>query len=415
MLARGIAACAAALVVLTAPVARAQAPGITLADALRRAAELNPDIRTAEAEVAAARGGLRGARLLTYNVELLGGLGRVTGADTSFTGYEIGLSQRFELGGKRGWRIRAAEQRVTAAEARLARRREEVAARVSRTFLLGLIARMRSGAAREGEQVAAQLRSAADERLALGAGTQLEVNVATASASRERRARLEAERAYASSVIDLASAIGLPPTELAEPEGEPTLPPADTRTETELVAAALERRADLRAAVAEREAAGADFGFARGLAWPDPAIGAALSREDNRFWQVTVSLPLPLWNRGQGARAEARAGLERARIAEAALRRQVELEVRDAYQAYQRAREAQAGFDRDLVERLAENLQLAEESFRAGKIGLLIFNTVRRDLVEGQLAYLDALGDVVERQAVLQLAIGDTGGSVNER
>ncbi|MGH7630504.1 MAG: hypothetical protein ACREOF_14200, partial [Gemmatimonadales bacterium] len=77
-------------------------PGITLADALRRAAELNPGIRTAEAEEAAARGGLRGARLLTYNLELTGGVGRVTGADTSLTGYEAGVAQRFELRGKRG-------------------------------------------------------------------------------------------------------------------------------------------------------------------------------------------------------------------------------------------------------------------------------------------------------------------------
>lgn len=31
---------------------------------------------------------------------------------------------------------------------------------------------------------------------------------------------------------------------------------------------------------------------------------------------------------------------------------------------------------------------MAEESFRAGKIGLLIYNGVRRDLVEARLDYL---------------------------
>lgn len=406
MVVRGVTACALALGVLLARGATAQAPGITLADALRRAAELNPDIRSAEADVAAARGGLRGARLLAYNPELSGGLGRVTGPDTALTGFEVGVTQRIELGGKRGSRIRGAEARVAAAEARLERRRGEVSAQVYRSFMLALLARVRTETAREAEQVAAQLERAADERLALGAGTQLEVNVAAASASRERRSRLEAERAYASAVIDLAAAIGLPAAELPEPAGEPLLPPPETRSLDELIQLAVERRPDLRAATAERGAAEADLRFARGLAWPDPALGVAHAREDTRSWLVTLALPLPLWNRAQGTQAEARGALERARITETALRRRVELEVRDAFQSYARAREAQAGFDREAVGRLAENLQLAEESFRAGKIGLLVFNTVRRDLVEARLAYLDALGEVVERQAELELAIG---------
>ena len=60
------------------------------------------------------------------------------------------------------------------------------------------------------------------------------------------------------------------------------------------------------------------------------------------------------------------------------------------------------------VNRLAENITLASESFRSGKIGLLVFNTVRRDLVDARLDYLDALADVAERRYALQLAIGGT-------
>ncbi len=407
MTVRGIAACAAlGVAMMVAPAACAQARELTLEEALRRAAELNPDIRAAEADVAAARGQLREARLLTYNPEVTGGAGRVREADSSITSYEIGVQQRFELGGKRGSRIRAAEQRLASAEARLARRREEAAAAVYRAFVLGTIARERLATGREAEQVAVQLKGAADERLALGAGTQLEVNVASAAASRERRNRLDAERGYATAVYDLAAAIGLRADEAAEPSGAPVLPPAETRAESELVALALARRADLAAATADRTAAEADLRFARGLAWPDLALGVIGGRDDLGFVRFALSVPLPLWNRGQGARAEARGALDRARVVEEAVRRRVALDVRNAHQGYVRAREAQAGFDREAVERLGENLQLVEASFRAGKIGLLVFNTVRRDLVEARLSYLDAAAEVVDRWAALQLAIG---------
>ena len=408
MFARGFAACLfiAAEWSLSGPV-QAQTPGITLADALRRAQEANPDLRIARSEAAAAQGIARGARRFTFNPEIGVELGRLRETGGHRSAYSLGLSQRFELGGKRGSRIRAEDQRVLAAESRVARRGQEVGARVTLAFGLAQIARLRVSTAQEAEQVAAQLKAAADERLALGAGTQLEVNVAAAVASRERRARLEAERAYASALFALASAIGLPAAESPEPAGELVLPTPEERPESLLVGLALAQRRDLRAAIADREAASWNLRLARGLAWPDPALGANLIREDIRLLSFGLSFPLPLLNQAQGPRAEARGFFEQAAINEEALRREVTREVRDAYQAYTRAREAQAGFDREAVERLSENLRLAEESFRAGKIGLLVFSTVRRDLVEARLAYLDATSDLIERRIALALATGE--------
>lgn len=416
MSSRGYVAWAALMALLGASSgARAQTPGITLAEALGRAAQLNPDLRIAEADAAAARALARAARAWIYNPEVSAGLGRLQNSDTSRVSRDIGVGQRFELGGKRGARIEAADLRSAAAEARLRRAGEDVSGRVKRAFLLAQIARMRVATAIEAEQVAVQLREAAGERLRLGAGTQLEVNVAAASASRERWARLRAERDYASAVVLLSAEAGLPAAERPEPLGELVLLAAETRSEAALITLALERRADLRAAGLERDAGAASLRLARRLAVPDPAFGASTGRDENRFFTFGVSLPLPLFNRGQTERADAAGVLERARITEQAGRQQVEREVQDAYQAYTRALEAQASFDRDAVERMSENLQLAEESFRAGKIGLLVFSTVRRDLVEARLAYLDALAELVEQRIALGLAIGEVPPLANER
>lgn len=408
MLARGFAACLVAVALVSATRGgHAQVPGITLAEALRRAEQSNTGFRIAQSEAAAARGVARAARRPAFNPEFGAELGRLQDAGGDRSTYAFGLSQRFELGGKRGSRIGAEDQRAIAAQARLGRRGHEVTARVIRAFSFAQIARLRVATAREAEQVAVQLKTAADERLALGAGTLLEVNVAAAAMSRERRARLEAERAAASAVLELASSIGLPEEEAPAPLGDLVLPGPEERSENELIELALAQRPDLRAAMAEREAARWNLRFARGLAWPDPALGASLGREESRFLSFGISLPLPLLHQAQAPRAEARGFFEQASIAEEGLRREVAREVRDAHQAYTRAREAQAAFDRDAVERLSENLRLAEESFRAGKIGLLVFSTVRRDLVEARLSYLDATADLIERRILLALAIGE--------
>jgi cobalt-zinc-cadmium efflux system outer membrane protein len=416
MLARGFAACmvTVAMVNATGPL-HAQLPGITLAEALRRADLANADLRIAQSEAVAAQGIARAARRPAFNPEVGAELGRLQETVDNRSTHALGLSQRFELGGKRGSRIRAEDQRSAAALARLGRRGNEVAARVTRAFSLAQIAKLRVATAREAEQVAVQLKTAADERLALGAGTLLEVNVAAAAMSRERRARLDAERSAATAVLELASSIGLPAAEAPEPLGELILPAPEARPESELIELALARRPDLHAAVADREAASWNLRFARGLAWPDPAFAATLGRDESRFLNFGITLALPLLNQAQGPRAQARGFFEQASILEASLRQEVAREVRDAYQAYARALEAHSAFDRDAVERLSENLRLAEESFRAGKIGLLVFSTVRRDLVEARLSYLDATADLIERRLLLALATGESFSRLRER
>ena len=374
------------------------------------AGEGHPEILAAQADVASARGALRGSRVLGENPEITGTVSSLSSPDTSLTGYEIGIAQRFGISGKRGARIRAARFRIQAAEARLLRRTQLVRAGVLRTFALARIGADRLTTAQEAEQVGIQVRNAAQERLDLGAGTLLELNVARAAAARDLRQRLDAERSYQSGLFQLATALGRPSTESFEPAEAPPLPVLPAASVDQLVQLALSNRPDLAAAVAEREAAAADLSFARALAIPDPAFGVSAGRDDFESINFGISIPLPLWTTGGGERDIARAELDRARLNEAAVRRQVELEVRDAHQAYRRALEARAGFDSEVVERLNENLTLANESFLAGKIGLLVYNTVRRDLVEARLGYLDALADVVERRFELELAVGGTLG-----
>lgn len=403
-----------AVILIATQVSVAEAQTVTLADVLRQA-ESHPEVRVAEAEVRAAEGELLGARTLQYNPEVGFDAGRQTpaesGAPPGSTGsgaaYELSASQTIEIGGKRARRVEAAEARVDAARARLDRARQVAVSRARGAYYLAGVARARVKSTHEGEVVADELRSFASERLQLGAGTQLEYNVAAAGAGRARAERLAAERRYRLARADLAAAIGAPPGADLEPDAETTPPilappPADA-----LVQTAMARRGDLAVARAESRAARADVALARALGRPDPTLGASYQREpaDNTLL-VGVSIPLPFFNRNQGGRAVAEALQNRAGVVEEAAAREVERQARTAHSAYLSASEAAVAFDRDVVDKLAENLDLARESFRAGKISLLDFNLIRRDLVETRLAYLDALAELAEARQALELAAG---------
>lgn len=124
---------------------------------------------------------------------------------------------------------------------------------------------------------------------------------------------------------------------------------------------------------------------------------------------ATVAIGLPLWNRNRGGRKAARIQAERAAIAQRWTAAEIEREVRLTVAGYQRAREAVLGFDREVNERLHENLELARESYTSGKIDYFQFNVVRRELLASRNAYLDAVEETVEAWAAVQQAAGAEG------
>jgi cobalt-zinc-cadmium efflux system outer membrane protein len=185
--------------------------------------------------------------------------------------------------------------------------------------------------------------------------------------------------------------------------------PAVKEAEDALVAAALAGRRDLAAADRVRAARAADVDLADAQATPDPELSVSWVRsatEDTNAVFAGLRIELPLWNRNQGNRAAARAGRHRAEIELGAMRAAVDREVRVAMRRYRGATDAVAAFDQQVVGTLAENLKLARETLAAGKLGLLEINNVRRDLVESQLTYLDAIAEAVDARAALEKSIG---------
>lgn len=408
------AGCVLSLLVCVLVTTSVRAETITLDQALARAAARNPDLLAANADVEIGEGVLLGARKLPYNPELAARLGPAYGGGQTFFEYEVGINQTVELGGKRSDRIAGADARRRAAVARQQWARRLTGLRVRRAFFLALIARQRLDSARDAEAVATELKAATQERRSLGAATQLDINLGTAAVGRAQAERMASERRYRAARVELAALIGAPAESDLEPEGQmPTFGRAPL-DEGAFVRRALERE-DLAAVGLEVKAAQADVELADDLAVPDVSLGMVAARDavdKTNAFLFGVSLPIPLLNRNQGGRAAARGLLARTNTLADAARRQVEREARAVLRDYTLALDAVHGFDQNVVEKLGENLALARESLKAGKIGLFEFVVVRRDLVDTRVAYLDALAQLVESRFVIELAYGGpVGGS----
>ncbi len=394
-----------AAIAITASQGRAQTQRITMEAAVQIALSNHPDIRMAAADAGIARGNLRTARSFV-NPDFGFSIGPARSSDTSLTTFELGVGQVIEMGGKRGARSSAATARLRAAESILNRQSQFVALNARRAFSLVLIAEQRATTTVEADSIGAALLRYAEERLELTVGTALDVNVAAAAQARDKRQRLLAEQRLTEAQLEFRIAIGVPVSSNVVPEGALLLPVMPGQSEDDLVAAALSRRPDLAAAAEDKSAAEADRRYARALAWPDPMLGFSVGRDDFRSRMFSVGFQMPLWNNGAGDRIAASAGLDRARTLETAAQKNVEREVRAAYRGLTRALDAARSFERDVVARLGANLDLARESFENGKISLIEYNLVRRDLIAARLEYFDALADVLERRYELAAAAG---------
>ncbi len=379
---------------------------ITLDAALQRAAK-RPAVEIAGTESDATRSELLGAGLPTYNPEIGVAIGPKRGGGETLLDFEIGVFQTFERGGKRAARRAAAEARVRAADAEVDLATLLARLEAWRAFELALVARARLETATTAEQLAIDFQTATKDLQSLGAGTQLRINVATAEVGRARHDRIDAENLYEAALAELAAAIGAGPQERVEPEGTLEASPTAPWTEDEFVAQALAARPELVAAKAQLDAARGDARLADALAAPDITFGISYGFDQDPDVNThavlfSVSIALPVRNKNQGARGAARAREKRADLEEDLARVEIEREARLAFQTFVRAREAVVGFDADVSSHLQENLALASASFTSGAIDYFEFSVMRKELVAGQLAYLDAVAESIEAWYAVQ-------------
>lgn len=378
---------------------------ITLQDAFALAREHAPALVEARARVRAARGPMASAApLLRENPQLDVQVGsrRLPSGDHGLD-LAVGLAQPFELGGKQGLRREVARAGLSMEEARLRDAERRVLGDVAAAYLRLLLARERQKLVSAAEEAAERTVKATEKRYAAGDVPAVDLNVAKVAHARARadgsvatgevqalREELEALLGYRARPMvtyddDLRSLAKAPVREVKDGAGA---------------------RADLVALEQEQVQAKAAATLGRRQVLPDVTVGARYQKEaDETVFLGTLSVPLPLFARGQEARLVSEADASRAEAELAAARTIVPAQVQAAKFRY-RASLGALGTLEQVLPLLDDNEALAQRSYDAGEMDLAAFLLVRRDTLEARAAWLEGLLRLALARVQLEVETG---------
>lgn len=387
---------------------------LTLEQARERARITSPRLAAARETIAAARGEERQAGafpnpVFGYERDQTFRSGEMIEEDVAL------IEQPVEIGGQRGLRREVARRRRTSAEAALRVAEIELDFEVTRAFAQALAADERASQTQRAAEAFVQAREASRQRRRAGDVSGYDDRRLALEVARYEALRAQARSKQRAARLALAESIESPErmrrlieAHLQEP---PDADPPSVSLE-ELLEIALAGHPRLRAAEAEAAAADSAARLA-GRGWvPTPVIGAGYKREHEagtgsfEGYVAAISLPLPLWDRGQGDREAAEARARRAQADLRRLRRRVVQELDTAWTAYHAAADSLAALMPHLGREASAAVDAARMSYAEGEIRLIEWLDAVRAYQEAAATYADVRAEVWIQHATLQRAAG---------
>lgn len=273
--------------------------------------------------------------------------------------------------------------------------------------------RIRSEALRDAEE----LQRVADARVRSGRADPGEAALAHAVVGSARAAVLDVEGRRFAAEAELRFSTGLASTTRIEVTGdfEAKDEPLDPEALVAEVQAAQPDLVLARATAARRERI-ADLTLAGGK--PFLAVGALVTHEGTGDWivQGRVAMPLPLVNPAglDGARARAEALVGRADVEERHAR--IETEIRVALHEREHARAVRDTLRDDALAPARQALDVATKQYAAGSAELPAVLGARRELLDAEQRWAEAVADVHRADVRLARALGrDPGAPLTTR
>jgi cobalt-zinc-cadmium efflux system outer membrane protein len=383
---RNAAAFAGAALLLATERAGAQAMALTR-ERVAELVEASPATRAANAEVAVVRAAVEGAGVLSLDNPTLSGMGGVRFTDDGrrpFVG-TAALSWPLDLFGQRGARKHAAvaDERAARASSDAEKRQRLLAALLLHAVVLR--DQREVTIAEASRALAERVLTTARRHRAAGNAPELDVALAMLQHGREAAAASAAAGDRDADLARLTAVLGVPQADAAAtgalvPEGEP--PRIDA------ILHAAEQRADVRAAVASVLAAEAKASREQAAGAPSVNLLAQYERDDGEnVGTLGLSVPLPILNANNQAKATAAADVHAARARHAAVRSAAEGEVRELharYEATKRTRETLAPTAAAVKDAVALSLR----AYELGETGLSSVLLVQREALEAERALL---------------------------
>jgi len=338
-------------------------------------------VGAAEADAEAA--GLMPNPTLGYSRERMRGVGGAT--DETWQ-----LAQTFDFSGRRGLRQEAAGRRVDAAAAGNAARRAELAGEIRRRFHEVLRGQQTVQVTETWGQRFARVEATVGKLTAAGEASGYDLR----RLGRERQtaqAKLATERAALERSRERLAALLGKPGSHANVVGQ-LLPGPLPALEASL--ATLERRPDLQMLARRAEAADLE-GRAAARGWaPDVTVGLGTKHSDNGIVRdngaiVTLSMPLPVFDRRQAEEKRAAADALNARAEYGLARSRAEGELRGLHRQAAGLMAAAIDFRSRAAAASPDLLRIAEAAYQGGESTLLELLDAYRGALETEITALD--------------------------
>jgi cobalt-zinc-cadmium efflux system outer membrane protein len=359
----------------------------------------HPELGFYEAEIAAAKAGVRTAGLRA-DPELSIDLGRkrvrpdAGGPSSDGAAWSVSVTQTFEWPGRLALRKAIANREVGLAELGLGRFRAALGSRV-RTLAYGLhVANTQAAAVREVADRFTALKETFLARDPAGITPLLETRVIEAAELALQRRATEAELTLHSALLELNQLRGAAP-DATLVVAAPALTFKDAPATDTLLAAAREGNFDFRMKRAELEQQGFAVRLAQNERRPAISVSPFYAQEnaDGRESVIGlgVSVPLPVTGRAKGATDAAEARRRQAETAALVAQRELEREVFAAAHAFATKLAEIRRWVPDTAQKFREAAALADRHYRLGAVPIATY-------VELQSSYLDAVEALLATQ-----------------
>ena len=390
------------LVASAQPAATEQAR-LTLDQAQELAAAHSPELSSAQHEVDATSGGVMQAGAwrnpeLTTTVEDFRSRTRTTTAT-------IGIP--LELGGKRSARLSAAERARDVAAAQLANTKAKVRAQVVARYFGLVVAQERLRLANDSARLAAKAADVVVRRVDAGKVSPVDATRAKVDAANAQLEVAEAQSEVKAARQTLAALWGESQPRFGDVDGDLSGVPAGASS-AELMRD-LDNAPLLRATRLEIDSRKALVDVERSKAIPDVVVSLGAKRDNELGLTqavVGISVPLPLFDRNQGAVYEASRRAEKAQDEYESARVQL---LADLSQATAQLSTAQASLAvlRDTVLPAAQQAYDASTTgFEAGKFGFLDVIDAQRSLLQARSRYLNTLVAAYQASTTIARLLG---------
>jgi cobalt-zinc-cadmium efflux system outer membrane protein len=398
---------------------------VTRAEAERAALAMGPRVAIARADTALARAATITARAWP-NPSLAA---THSGAPPQ---KHLVVDVPFDAPWTRGPRIGAANAAGRSARLRFLSERAAALLEVDTTYTRALGAQAKLRLSRQTARDADSLRRMTIARRDAGDASDLDVDLATVTAGQQENVAATDSLTYMSTVLTVQTLMGMPADSVrivlvdslrlgeadvrrlleatdstmilvAPPSGSmspvASLPPAGTGTIPGIAAAEASLQAAELAIVRERRSVFGVTSFQVGVEWGDPAVDPP---DNERLYIIGLSIPLPIFDRNQGAIAQATAERDRARAELTSIRLQSRQRVAESYHELASLR-ARVARDRDLVVRAERVAARSLTAYREGASALPAVLEARRAAREVLGQYIDDLTALITLQSELRV------------